>query len=186
MLLIGCIGLCTFRCKLFGDSPGKSPLTSTIIIPCVHKKFNLLPPLFPILTIYSFLYCAFCYPPLGRFPNVLPGSASYVWIVITILQTRYVSIALKTCRVFSLFAPFAANPPPARGQNRQIQGVKILLIYHKDTENRHPPQGAGACIFIRDVQGKNYFFSAAAFSCSAFSIRSGVMGISVKRQPVAL
>ena len=186
MLLIGCTDLCTFRCKLFGGTPGKSPFTSTLIIPCVHKKFNLLPPLFPILTIYSFLYCAFCYPPLGSFPNVLPGSASYVWIVITILHERYVSIALKTCRVFSLFAPFAANPPPARGQNRQIQGVKILLIYHKDTENRHPPQGAGACIFIGDVPREELLLLGGSLFLQCLQHPLGVMGISVKRQPVAL
>ena len=55
---------------------------------------------------------------------------------------------------------------------------------HKETGTRRI--GTGACHFVVRGLPVDYFFSAAAFSCRAFSIFSGVMGISVKRQPVAL
>ena len=63
-----------------------------------------------------------------------------------------------------------------------------MLIPHKDIETgtHHRGQVPAFLVPIARAFGQNYFFSAAAFSCRAFSIRSGVMGISVKRQPVAL
>ena len=60
----------------------------------------------------------------------------------------------------------------------------ITHKYTKETGTRRI--GTGACHFVVRGLPDDYFFSAAAFSCSAFSIFSGVMGISVKRQPVAL
>ena len=65
--------------------------------------------------------------------------------------------------------------------------IKILFVCHKDIETG--THHSGRCLSFLHYIGRfwaNYFFSAAAFSCRAFSIRSGVMGISVKRQPVAL
>ena len=41
------------------------------------------PPWFPILTIYSFLYCAFCYSFLGNIPNNIPLFSDYSRIVIS-------------------------------------------------------------------------------------------------------